>query len=210
MYQHFGDVVPLESLIRDIAELEDGGTLAVHLGIHALQRGYRAAIYTYNLRIFDPTWFNPTVKDFRERLLFQTTYRKDKKRRLAAQAYLEFLDAGGVFQFQDLNGRLIRSYLNRNVPILTGLSSTYLYGTSREMPDTEKDDDLRGEPCGHFVVLCGYELKPQKVIVADPYDENPMATGRLYKVKMNRLIGAILLGVLTYDANLLILEPNQD
>jgi len=190
--------------------MEAGGTLAVHLGIHALKRGYRTTIYTFNLRIFDPTWFNPTVENLRDRLEFQIGFRKDRKRRQAARAYLEFLDEGGEFRFQDLNGRLLRSYLDRDIPILTGLSSTYLYGTAREMPETDEEDDLRGEPCGHFVVLCDHDLKHRKVIVADPYDENPLATGRLYKVKMNRLITAILLGILTYDANLLILEPKTD
>jgi hypothetical protein len=34
-----------------------------------------------------------------------------------------------------------------------------------------------------------------------------MAPGRVYEVPMPRLIIAILLGVLTYDANLLIMQP---
>ena len=32
-------------------------TLAVLLGCHALRRGYEATIYTFNLQVFDPTWF---------------------------------------------------------------------------------------------------------------------------------------------------------
>lgn len=38
-------------------ELEDGGTLAVLLGTQAIRRGYHAKIFTYNLRVFDPSWF---------------------------------------------------------------------------------------------------------------------------------------------------------
>jgi hypothetical protein len=34
-----------------------------------------------------------------------------------------------------------------------------------------------------------------------------MAPGQYYEIKIDRVIGAILLGVLTHDANLLVIEP---
>jgi hypothetical protein len=45
------------------------------------------------------------------------------------------------------------------------------------------------------------------VHVADPLQDNPRYGSHYYTVGMQRLLGAILLGVLTYDANLLVLEP---
>jgi hypothetical protein len=45
------------------------------------------------------------------------------------------------------------------------------------------------------------------VWVADPDQGNPGFERNHYAVSMDRLIGAILLGVLTYDANVLVLEP---
>ncbi|HXV61046.1 MAG TPA: peptidase-C39 like family protein, partial [Vicinamibacteria bacterium] len=62
---------------------------------------------------------------------------------------------------------------------------------------------------GHFVVVCGYEPSTQSVRIADPLLPNPMADGQYYTVGMNRLIGAIYLGVLTYDANFLVVEPRE-
>ena len=62
-------------------------------------------------------------------------------------------------------------------------------------------------PAGHFVVLCGYDRVEKTVLVADPYQPNPLAPGQQYVVSVDRVINAILLGILTYDANLLILQP---
>ena len=47
------------------------------------------------------------------------------------------------------------------------------------------------------------------MIVADPYRENPISGDNLYVVRMDRLINSILLGVLTYDANLLVIYPDK-
>ncbi len=206
IYHFYKDPVSVEQLIKEIPSVEGGGTLAVALGIHALRRQYRATLYTSNLRIFDPTWFNPQIPDFRERLAAQISIRKKNKERSAARFYLEFFDLGGKLLMKDLSGKLIRHHLKRGNPILTGLSATILYMNSREIPETCQDDDLRGEPVGHFVVLCGYDKESQEVKLADPMWPNPYK-GQIYSVKMNRLLNSILLGVLTYDSNLLIIEP---
>ena len=55
LYQYYKDDIPLKDVIRDVKQLKNGGTLAVMLGNHALNRGYKAIIYTYNLNVFDPT-----------------------------------------------------------------------------------------------------------------------------------------------------------
>src|SRR5690606_816276 len=105
---------------------------------------------------------------------------------------------------------LIRRYLRKGQPILTGLNATYLYGSMREEPRTMMDDDVRGEPVGHFVVLSGYNRQSREVQIVDPYRANPYDPTGVYCVDMRRLIGAVLLGVLTYDANLLIIRPRTD
>jgi hypothetical protein len=206
VYGYFGDRVPLARLIEEIPSIEGGGTLAVMLGVHALRRGYRAMLFTYNLKIFDPSWFHPQPADLAMKLRQQLKVRSGK-RRSATHACLEFVEAGGRVRFEDLTGGLIRRYLRRGVPILTGLSATFLYRSPREMPETNRDDDVRGEPMGHFVVLLGYNQAEQTVRVADPYEANPLSSNRIYDVPMDRLINAILLGVLTYDGNLLIIRP---
>jgi hypothetical protein len=205
IYRYFGDEIPLGQVIREVATLRGGGTLAVMLGNHALARGYRASIYTYNLMVFDPTWFQPGV-DLRERLEMRRQAALNGKQKLAIRNYVEFLERGGRIWYEDLSRGLLRRFLKSGLPILTGLSSTYLYRSMRVTED-EVDDDIQGEVQGHFVVLSGYDQMEHTVLVADPYSQNPLTGTNLYATDVDRLIGAILLGVITYDANLLIIEP---
>jgi hypothetical protein len=95
------------------------------------------------------------------------------------------------------------------VPIITGLSSTYLYRIIREYGIDGIDDDVRGKPAGHFVVLSGYDKEARTVSVDDPYLQNPVSNEQTYTVNIDRVIGAILLGVLTHDANFLIVQPQK-
>lgn len=206
VYRYFGDRIPLRQVISEVEPLETGGTLAVLLGCHALRRGYTATVFTYNLNLFDPTWFAKKV-DLADRLRQQAEAKPDGKLRRATEAYLEFLSLGGVLRFEELRPALLRRFLKRQIPVLTGLSATYLYGCAREAGDhTLREDDIRGVPTGHFVVLCGYDRETRRVLVADPHQDNPLFGSHYYEVSVNRALGAILLGVITYDANLLILE----
>jgi len=100
--------------------------------------------------------------------------------------------------------------LNKRVPILTGLSSTYLYGSMREYGENLDYDDLRGEPSGHFVVLNGYDKNRRTISVADPLHSNPLGEGPIYETEIDRLINAILLGIVTYDANLIVITPASE
>ncbi len=208
VYRYFGDsTVSLDRVIAEVVPLETGGTLAVMLATHALQRGYRATIYTYNLQLFDPTWFEDGT-DIYAKLERQAEAKRDAKLRFATGAYLEYLRLGGQLRFEEMRPALIRRYLKKRIPILTGLSATYLYESQRELGgDTLEYNDVCGHPTGHFVVLCGYEKRTREVLVADPLGDNPRYQSGQYRVGIQRLIGSILLGVLTYDANLLILEP---
>ena len=203
VYEYYGDAISLQQVITEVKCLLGGGTLAVLLANHALRRGYRATIYTYNLHVFDPTWFKGNAL-LAEKLKAQAAIKNDEQLTFATQGYLEFLQNGGRLLFEDLTIGLIRHFLKKSTPILTGLSSTYLYHAARENPDNNLDD---GTPTGHFVVLCGYDKMKRQVLVADPYKMNPVSNDHYYMVSIARLLGAVLLGILTHDANLLIIEP---
>lgn len=210
LYRYYNDEVPLRQVVREVKQLKNGGTLAVMLGNHALRRGYRATIYSYNLNVFDPSWVGFSRKKMIERLKRQMTFKyKRRKLRVASKAYIQFLEAGGVLRFAELDADLIRSYLSRSRPILTGLSATYLYGTPREVPQFDIYDDIKGEPAGHFVVISGFDEKKRCVYLADPMTPNPIGKDQVYGVSFERLINSIMLGIVTYDANLLIIEPNK-
>ena len=210
VYDFLGDPLPLDQVIAEVTHLRTGGTLAPYLGLHALERGYRATLHTYNLRLFDPTWFDASTP-IAARLEAQAVAKPSSRLRTATTAYLDFLGAGGVLRFEELTPDLIRRPLSTGLPVMTGLSATYLYGSERELYEdgVAIEDSIRGEPTGHFVVLHGYDASTDSVMVADPYLENPIAGGSTYRVGIVRLLGAILLGVLSYDGNLLVIEPED-
>ena len=209
VYNYYHDPIPLERVIDEVPVLESGGTLAVHLANHALRRGYAARIYSYNLQLFDPTWFSDGAPDLRANLTMQMEAKSGRKLRAAAQAYIEYLDLGGEVRFQDLTRSLIRKHLNREQPILTGLSATFLHRAPREYGPDNKSDSIRGEPVGHFVVLSGYDKETKKVLVADPMPRATGGTGNVYEVDISRVMCSILLGIVTYDANLLVVTPRD-
>jgi len=209
IYRFYGDTVPLKSVIADTRMLDRGGTLDVFLANHALARGYDATLFTYNLDLFDPTWFDLPNDEIRVRLKAQAKQKQWRRIQSATRGYDEFLRLGGKLQLRDLEPALIRKFLSRRTPVITGLSATYLYRATREIGETNVDDDIRGEPVGHFVVLTGYRRGTREILIADPLESNPISSSRYYAVNVQRLIGAILLGIMTYDANLLVIEPKS-
>ncbi len=210
VYRYHGDTIELGDVISQIRRLEHGGTYAVYLGHHALKRGYRVTLYTYNLQVFDPTWFSLSREHMMDRLRARRKAKATTPLVAVLDAYLEFLDAGGEVAFEDLTPRLIRGFLKKGVPVITGLSATYLYRAMREHGPNDEDDDIRGDPSGHFVVLCGYDKDDRTVLVADPLNPNPAFQGLQYVVEMDRVVCSILLGILTHDADLLIITPPED
>jgi len=208
LYHHLGYDISLDEVIQSVKQLDEGGTLAVLLGIDALKKGFKAKLYSYNLKIFDPSWSTLSSEALIQKLEAQLLHKKGLKFTMASRAYIEFLKCGGTLCFENLTTDLILRYLKNNTPILTGLSATFLYQTPREY-STKKDvtiyDDIKGEPSGHFVVL--YGVSENQIYVADPYHGNPFTVDHYYKVNADRLVSAILLGIITYDANLLILNP---
>lgn len=207
IYSYYGEDISLDQVINEVPMLEGGGTLGVWLACHALRRGYRATIYSYKLQLFDPSWFQPNGPDITERLQAQLKVKDDPKLQTATRAYLEYFKLGGRVQMSDLSAAVIRHYLKHQVPVIAGLSATFLYRSQREFGDNCDYDDVRGEPSGHFVVLCGYDRKTRDVLIADPLHTNPLSSAQIYRSPVAHVINAILLGVLTYDGNMIILQP---
>lgn len=230
VYAYWDLTVDLPRLITDIGELGGGGTLAVNLACHALHQDFDAEIITYNLQLFDPTWFTSegemkSPAELSEKLENQLSAKRGRsdvdqyRLERATRAYCEFLHLGGSVRMQPLDEHLIVRRLIRETPILCGLSATYLYHESRERvlmvepgcggPPTAKAiaDDVGGDPSGHFVVLHGYEPQTRTVRIADPLHPNPMAPTNIYTAPLSRVTSAILLGIVTYDANVLTISP---
>jgi hypothetical protein len=209
VYRYWGEDASLEDVIVRTGRLEHGGTFAVFLACDALRKGYSATIYTYNLTVFDPTWFTTRGIDIGDRLHRQREIKMDYRLQHATTGYLEFLKLGGRLRWLDLSRYLIRGILRRRLPIITGLSSTYLYRVPREYGPDDQPDDVRGLPSGHFVIIAGYDRARRKVLVADPYQLNPYDSTHAYWLSVDRVVNAVLLGIVTHDANLLIIHPRR-
>lgn len=207
VYRYWREKDTLDDVIGRTRKLAHGGTFAVFLAVDALQKGFYATIYTYNLMVFDPTWFDQKA-DISERLLQQKSEKKDGRVALATDGYLEFISRGGRLKLMDLTRPLIRSLLQRGLPIITGLSSTFLYRTAREFGPHDTPDDVRGFPAGHFVVIAGYNREDRSLLIADPYGPHPFGGTREYWISIDRVINAVLLGIVTHDANLLVIEKH--
>lgn len=194
---------PLEEVIQENARNPDGGTMAVFLGQTALGHDFQPTVYSYNLRVFDPTWQKLDTDELIDKLKQREAVVQSVRLKRTINAYIDYLRLGGGVRFDPLDRDLLVRLLRRGQPILTGLSATYLYQTPREF--NEDYDDVRGDPAGHFVVVCGYYPKTDRFVVRDPSSHIPFSRSGKYSVTSERLIAAILLGDLTYDAVLLTL-----
>ena len=214
VYAFYGVEAELEEVVGEIDRNEDGGTLAVYLAISALRRGFNARLYAYDLRIFDPTWKGLGRTALISKIEARVAHLKHPKTRRAARAYLDYLALGGLLGFRELTPALLREILDRNHPVLAGLSATYLYRMPRErhLPESDElvDDDIAGDPVGHFIVISGYERWGRRFFVRDPSAHVPHSEDGRVLVDAQRLINAILLGDLTYDAVLLELWPRSE
>ncbi|MBV9773772.1 MAG: C39 family peptidase [Gemmatimonadetes bacterium] len=213
VYHYYGLEAELAEVAGEIDRNDDGGTLAVYLGIAALRRGFRARIYSYDLRIFDPSWFEIPMGELAEKIHRRIPFLTRSKTIAAARAYLDFVERGGEMCFDELTPGLLKSILDRDHPVLAGLSATYLYRMTRERQlddlDVLVDDDVGGSPTGHFVVIAGYEQWGRRFSLRDPSAHVPLSDDGRQVVEAHRLINAILLGDLTYDAVLLEIWPTK-
>lgn len=215
IYDFYSDDKELKSLMQEVQKSVSGGTLAAFLGNHALNNNYEVNIYVYNLDVFDPSWFTSRLnkKKIIEKLSEQIIYKENNQRVVeSSRAYIDFLKNGGNLVYKNLTPTVLKQLFKKQVPVITGLSATYLYNSSREMgiePNKSVYEDVKGEPCGHFVVLTGYNEKHNRIIVADPHRANPISHNNYYEVCTSRLINSIMLGVMTYDANLIVILPKK-
>jgi hypothetical protein len=207
IYRYYGDPIDLPTVIKETPKLPTGGTLGVHLSVHALSRGYEVITWVCNVRHFDPTWFQePTNLAGKLKARAEAKgLAGDPRYGPALEALEQYLALGGRVVWGDLTPEIIGKSLAQGSPLLTGTNGTYLYQCMRETEDGP--DDVRGEAFGHFIVLCGYRAEDHSVAIADPLKDNPAHGTKYYRASVYRLIGAIFLGVGSDDGNLMLIRP---
>src|SRR5690606_42059421 len=110
-YRYYAAAIALDRVIADSRIVSEGGTLDCFLAHHALERASRVTLYTYNLALFDPSWFALRPEAIRQKLIAQARAKRTAKLRLATRGYVEFLDRGGRLRLRDLEARLLRRLL---------------------------------------------------------------------------------------------------
>ncbi len=213
VYRHWGLDLGIARVIREIDTFSGGGTWAVHLGRHALAQGFEARIYTCHLLLFDPSWFAPGA------LALATNLRRQLEAggrstglNEQARAFLDFLERGGEIRMEEVGTALLSRYLRAGVPVIAGLSSTWLYRSTRERWEGERSvpDDVRGTPTGHFVVAHGVDPRRRLFDIADPFLHRPFPGRHDYQIQIRRFLNALMLGAVTQDAKLLVIRPRRN
>ena len=204
MYRYYGENRRLEEVIRDTPRNPDGGTLAVYLALSALVEGWTPTLFSFNLDVFDPTWEDLPPEALVAKLEARQAEVEGARLHRVVGAYAELLRRGGRVRLVDLDRRLLVGLLVTGHPILAGLSATWLYRTAREL--AEEEDDVAGWPVGHFVVISGYQPADDRFLVVDPSRHIPAGRSGVYPVPSERLMGSILLGDVTFDGVLLVLD----
>jgi hypothetical protein len=204
IYNYYGQETTLERLKSEIEHWQTGGTVSVNLARHALDSGFSAEIYTYNIKIFDPTWKNLGSRDLEHKLKLRQRKIRSKKQKKVIGFYLDFLRKGGILRFDDLSEDLLDRLFADRKPIICGLSATYLYQNMRET-STNEENDIIGQPVGHFVVVSGWDPKERQVMINDPLRKNPISETGSYLLPFAKFSNAVMLGILTYDENLLVI-----
>ena len=128
IYRYYGLDISHEEVILGVKKSLSGGTLATLLGTHALQQGFNVTVYTNNLYIVDPSWFDLDGSSVEElicaKLEEQLKYKHNKDLVSITKACLEYFKLGGQMRFQTLTKELLEHYFEKNIPIMTGLSAT--------------------------------------------------------------------------------------
>lgn len=212
IYQYYDDPMTLNQVIQETGFLNTGGTLAVILGCHALSHGYEAVLHSNNLFVLDPSWFRGKNISLIEKLEQQLLQKKEEKILYTTEAYLSFLKLGGRICFSPIDRPLINTYLEKKIPILTGVNATYFYQTMRDhtvSDDLGLYDEWIGEPSGHFLVIHGFQEEQDELTIADPFTPHPLSCEHHYTVSFSHWLHAHLLGATSYDAELLAIWPKN-
>ena len=79
--------------------------------------------------------------------------------------------------------------------------------SSKNPRDAFDEEALRpGQPVGHFVVVSGWDPQSRTVTIQDPLRKNPLSESGTYKLPFTKFSNAVMLGILTYDENLLVIQ----
>lgn len=200
VYRYFGREISIATIVDEVNHKVVEGCFDGALGVHAICAGLSARIASVNLRVLDPSWF--VGHGIREALVAAGNKTSELSLKNAALAYAAFVNAGGELALGGITFESIVNSISRSIPVIVGLSSTFLYRSRRSSITDGEETSV-----GHFVVVTGVDVKQRMVSIADPLSENPAGLGAYYDLPWDQLLSCICLGALTNDGAALIVWP---
>lgn len=185
---YYGIEKSLKEIMNEMKLFDSGGTSSDGaMGDYLLKQGFKVRIYTLDTKMFDPTWFKLSKKDLKKKLMEAHKISRGFKK-YSYNSFIEFLDHGGKIEFKVITLKEIKEILNMIFPLMAGVDDSSLYSFKRSRK-TFHDDEFKGKPWGHELVIAGY--KKDKIFVVDPFPRNPFSKDGKYFVDAEKLLANI-------------------
>lgn len=206
IYAYYGEDISMDDLVVSTTRFSNRRLRPLALAIDALERGYAVTVHCCDTRIFDLSWMGLVSSELKEKLEYHKSKADSVHLTQTFDAYIQILEKGGTIDLSEINRAVIRKAVELKAPIIAAVSATHLFHSKREYLDSKDRpvlDDAKGKTAGHLVAVTAWVGK--EITLHDPYLANPITGKAKYKVYISRLMRSILLGVLSYDAQMVVI-----
>ncbi|MBD3280341.1 hypothetical protein GF389_02360 [Candidatus Dojkabacteria bacterium] len=190
IFENLGDKALVEDIMEDLGVTENEITYLPQLALYAHKNNLKIKYLQSNPREISPNWkglesdkYLETLKKFQEEMDKESIWKKNLK------FLIEYIEAGGEIEVDDLSREKISQYLAEGYVVLAAVEQTWLWG-KRKVKGKIEYDDLKGKPSGHFVVI--YKEDGDDFLVSDPYPTGLEGKEGLYRVSKDTMLVSIL------------------
>jgi len=212
----FKDDKSIDEIKKHVKMFKGIGCYDSHLALGAIELGYTPIVYSFNRRIFHPSWSDLNADKLLEKLIEKKKKLEGEKKKpdanlsqlrkdlISIEGYIELLKKGVELHLSPLSRDLILKYLKEGLPVIVALDMSYLYSAPNF------DDEFEMEHTTHFVVIYGFDPSDNTFLIADPWYEIKLdnKNGK-YKRDTDIIINAILYADYCNDADLLIIKKGD-
>lgn len=185
IFAYYGDDIDIKEIIKKTKARIDYGLWLSSIISLAKERNYKINFHTNSLKALDFSWERLSSKKIVQKL--KRRLKSKKKQVVNYKGFIEYFSKGGKVDFRPITKELVKKYLDKKIPVLISVNSTYFYKRKRKYKD--KFDDIKGSEVGHFLVIAGYDKN--RFYVVDPNFTAPK-NGK-YWVKQDYLIVSTLI-----------------
>ena len=189
---HGGVSIDMDALIQETATPRKYKDWEYLHGVAALRRGLRAYIVTRDPLLYDPSWAPLAPAQWVNRFRRRVEWVREETAAGRGEAFpwffeaahetaLGFLDAGGEVVLRAPSLPLIAAVLSGGVPVIAPIQGALFYGDRFHQ---RHQDEIRGMPYGHVVVLAGWAGAAgtvSRLLVVDPSADSKVSGGRSWE-----------------------------